>query len=305
MPIKRPVGRSFRLAVTADLHHDVARSKAPAEALAATWPDVEADALLLCGDTATSDRRHLETALDLFADDGRPRLFVPGNHEFWSRITPTDVQTLLLSELPRRVRAAGWHWLPTSPFRQGDVAIVGNSGWYDYAFADQWLGLPRRFYRSKMSPAVAASLDGDSLSPGGDDVPARARTFRARWNDSRFIQGITDDAMFCDARLRQFDLDLTNVADAKAVVAAVHVCPSQDLLPRRPEGDLPEAALKYAFARAYLGSPRFGETARRFGNVRHVVCGHSHVARHVERDGITWTNVGSDYVKKQFVVLDV
>ncbi len=299
------MGQRIRLAVTADLHHDVAKSRASAEKLAVSWPKTEADALLLVGDAATSDERRLEKALSLFVDDGRPRLFVPGNHEYWSRITKTDVHRLLRHELPKRVREAGWHWLPGSPWRQDDVAVVGTSGWYDYAFADDGLALPRRFYRSKLSPAAAAYLKGNELRPGADDVPEHARSFFARWNDARFIEGLSDDETFCRERAASLTNDLTTVADAKRVVAAIHVCPSADLLPRLPDGPIPEDKLKYAFARAYLGSPIFGDIAVAQQNVKHVVCGHSHVARKAQRDHVTLTNVGSGYTEKRMVLLDV
>jgi len=89
------------------------------------------------------------------------------------------------------------------------------------------------------------------------------------------------------------------------VVAAVHVVPDAELLPPRPPGEIPERALKYAFARAYLGSPAFGEAALARANVRHVVCGHSHVGRSVRRGGVQLTNVGSDYERKRWLVIDL
>ena len=298
----------FRLAVTADLHHDVARSRASAEELAATWPDLEADALLLVGDAATSDGDKLETALSLFADDGRPRLFVPGNHELWSKHYGTDVRVLLGKELPRRVRDLGWHWLPGHPFRPPsarNVAVVGTLGWYDYGFALKRLALPRRFYEAKVSPSAAASLHGDELRPTGADVPDRARGFYARWNDSRFIAGLKSDEQFCQDRLDEFEADLESVSSASHVVAAVHVCPHRSLLPPIPDGEIPERALKYAFARAYLGSPTFGDLALSKANVRHIVCGHSHVERRQLVDGVDLLNVGSGYEEKKMAVLRV
>ncbi|MEM1012348.1 MAG: metallophosphoesterase [Planctomycetota bacterium] len=299
------MGQPFRLAVTADVHHDVAKSRAAAEELARTWPTTDADALLIAGDAATSDERHLEEALSLFADDGRPRLFLPGNHEYWSRIDKTDVHQLLRRELPRRVRDCGWHWLPGDPWRDGDVAVVGTSGWYDYGFADEGLGLPIRFYRDKLSPAAAAYVSGNDLRPGADDVPEHARSFFARWNDARFIQGLTDDTLFCRERAESLRKDLQAVSEAERVAVGVHVCPTNDLLPRRPSGAIPPDRLKYAFARAYLGSPIFGDVATTFRNVRHVVCGHSHIAREATRGDVQLTNVGSGYTEKRMIVLEL
>ena len=291
-----------RVAVIADLHHDVPRSRAPAEALAATWPTTEADALLVVGDAATADDANLERCLSLFADDGRPRLFVPGNHELWTKRAPVPARALLGHDLPRRVRAAGWHWLPGRPFVFDDgTAAVGTGGWYDHAFADERLGLPRRFYQLGVSPAAAP----EHLRPDDEDVPAHSRSFAARWNDRRFARDLGDDAAFCEERCAEFAADLDAVADCGPTLAAVHVCPDARLLPRPPEGPVPHGALKYAFARAYLGSPCFGELALARANVAAIACGHSHVRREVCDGGVRLLNVGSTYTEKRVDVIDL
>ena len=292
---------SLRLAVTADLHHDVPRSGASAEALANEANQTRADAVLLIGDAAAGEGDALERCLSLF-EDGRPRLFVPGNHELWTRRRPIDAEHLLQNELPRRVRAAGWHWLPGSPWTCGDVAVVGNLGWYDYGFAAPQLGLPERFYAAKVSPAAARRLD---LPLDGSDVPPAARDFFARWNDGRFIHGINDDAAFLARRLDELRADLSGVAAARRVICAVHCCPLAELLPPVPPGPVPADKLKFAFARAYLGSPRLGEIALGVPNVSHLLCGHTHVPRHATVHGVQCVNVGGGYTDKKLLVLDV
>ena len=294
---------TLRLAVTADLHHDVPRSRASAEALARQANATDADATLLIGDAAAADGEALEQCLSLF-DDNRPRLFVPGNHELWTRRRPLDAEELLQDELPRRVRAAGWHWLPGMPWTRDNTAVVGSLGWYDYAFAAPQLGLPERFYAAKISPAAAAARRLD-LNLDQSGVPPIARDFFARWNDGRFIHGIADDAAFLARRLRELRADLTQVRDARRVVCAVHCCPLAELLPPVPPGPVPADKLKFAFARAYLGSPRVGEAALGFPNVSHLLCGHTHVPRRAAVNGVECVNVGSGYVEKKLVVLDV
>ncbi len=294
----------LRLAVTADLHHDVPRSREPAEEIARRINRSKADAVLLVGDAAIADGRGLEACLDLF-DAGRPRLFIPGNHELWSRSDPRDARRLLSDELPQRVTDAGWHWLPGAPFRAGDVAVVGSLGWYDYAFAAPQLAIPERFYRAKLSPGAARLLGRSDLEPDAPDVPEAHRDFPARWNDGRFIAGIADDPAFLESRRRELECDLSCVAGAREVIAAVHVAPMEELLPVPPPGPIPSAKRQFAFARAYLGSPALGETIRRFGNVSHVICGHTHVARDVAAAGRRCINVGSTYTEKRFVMLEL
>src|SRR5690606_23448339 len=109
----------------------------------------------------------------------------------------------------------------------------------------------------------------------------------------------------CQERLARLQRDLDAIEDNSFSIAAVHVCPHRELLPRVPAGPVPVAKLKYAFARAYLGSPRFGERLAADERVRHVVCGHSHIARHFEENGRLWTNIGSTYTEKKFAAIDV
>ena len=89
------------------------------------------------------------------------------------------------------------------------------------------------------------------------------------------------------------------------MVAAVHTCPMRGLLPAVPPGPVPAKSLKFAFARAFLGGAAFGAAALARSNVRAVVCGHSHVRRSVRVEGVRCENVGSGYVEKRFVELDI
>src|SRR5687768_12441076 len=123
----------MRLLATADLHFNHPRSRPLAEEVIERMNRIDdADALLVVGDTAASNGDVLEECLARCRFAG-PKLFVAGNHELWTR--DADSHRLYTIELPRRVRALGWHWLETDPFVMGNVAIVGSVGWYDYSFA--------------------------------------------------------------------------------------------------------------------------------------------------------------------------
>lgn len=295
----------FRLAVTADLHYDVPRSRAPAEQLIAEINAAEIDGVLLVGDTATAVGDALERCLALFRPD-RPGWFVPGNHELWTKLQPRDAEQLLAEELPTRVAAAGWHWLPGNPARLGSAALVGSPGWYDYSFAEARLGLPRRFYAAKVSPAAARTLGREDLRADAPDVPAEARNFLARWNDGRFIHGITDDTAFLDRRLEELEQDLAAVETSERVLAAVHVAPHEALLPPIPRmGVVPPDRYALAFTRAYLGSAAIGELLLRCGNVTEVICGHTHVCREGVIEGRRVVNIGSTYTQKRFELVKV
>ncbi|MGB7160211.1 MAG: metallophosphoesterase, partial [Tepidisphaeraceae bacterium] len=130
----------MRLLVTADLHYNHPRSQPLALALIDDMNRAGGDALLVVGDTAVSDGDSLEQCLSRFRLEG-PKLFVAGNHELWTH--GPDSHAIFKTDLPRRVRALGWHWLQDEPFRaSGDATIVGSVGWSDYSVAQAGRGIP-------------------------------------------------------------------------------------------------------------------------------------------------------------------
>jgi predicted phosphodiesterase len=290
----------MRLLVTADVHYDNPRSRRTVDALLDDLRRLGegADALLVIGDVGNADDDWLAKGLDLLAGTfAGPKLFVPGNHELWTRSKPA--QSLLNDELPRRVAERGWHWLPGRPWRCGTSAVVGSLGWYDYAFADAALGIPGRFYAAKVSPGACLTLTDrvEELKPHAEDVPEAARSLVARWNDGRHVKLSMPDERFLDLLLDQFDRDLDRVSDAKSVVAAVHHVPLRQLMPpaRMPQWD---------FAHAYMGSPRLGELLLSRRNVHCILCGHSHFPAEARIGSVRAVNVGSGYHQKRAVAVE-
>lgn len=286
----------MRLLVTADLHYNHRHSKPLAEQLIAEMNAAGGDVLLVIGDTATAEADDLERCLSLFQFPG-PKLFVAGNHELWSR--GRDSYAIHADELPRRVRSLGWHWLETEPFTAGDVTIVGSVGWYDYAFARDGLGIPRRFYEHKVSPGAAERFSEFAhLFDPSDDIPPASREVLARWNDGKFVKLHRSDDAFLAELLARMEKQLQAAASSRQVVAAVHHVPFAELLP-------PTRGAQWDFARAYLGSPRLGELFARTPNVSHVLCGHSHFAAEARIGPIHAINIGSGYRYKTFRTLDL
>jgi len=286
----------MRLLVTADLHYNHARSKALAEDLIEQMNAAGGDVLLVVGDTAVGDGNALEQCLSRFRFSG-PKLFVAGNHELWT--FGPDSYELLSVSLPQRVANLGWQWLQAEPFVAGDIALLGNIGWYDYSFAVPELQIPRRFYEHGISPGAAARLSEFShLSHGTDEVPEHAGEIVARWNDAKFVRLHRSDEAFLDELLDVMRRQLESVRTAKHVVMAVHHIPFAELLP-------PRRGAQWDFARAYLGSRRMGELIREFENVGHVLCGHSHFAVERQIDQIRAINIGSGYRSKRFVTVEV
>ncbi|HLL87777.1 MAG TPA: metallophosphoesterase [Tepidisphaeraceae bacterium] len=287
----------LRLLVTADLHYNHPRSVPLADGVIGRMNAAGGDVLLVVGDTAVADGDALEQCLSKFAFAG-PKLFVAGNHELWTR--RGDSLGLFEEELPRRVRALGWHWLETEPFVAGDVAIVGSVGWYDFSFAQPSLGIPTRFYAAKLSPGAAIRLapSFDHLRPEADDVPPHAREVVARWNDGKFVHLGRTDEVFLRERVAQLAMSLEQVWSARQVVAAVHHLPFCELLP-------PPHSAQWDFAKAYLGSAALGAALLAAPNVTHCFCGHSHFPTEATVGQVRAVNVGSGYRWKTFHSVDV
>lgn len=287
----------MRLLVTADLHYNHPRSRPVAEELIDRMNAAGGDGVLVIGDTAVADGDTLERCLSRFTGAG-PKLFVAGNHELWTR--GPDSLAVFEQDLPRRVRELGWHWLEGEPFVAGDVAVVGTIGWYDYTFALPELGIPRRFYAAKVSPGAAERLGGSfaPLLEQTDDVLPIARGVVARWNDGKFVKLGRSDELFLQERLDALQRSLLAVERCRSVLAAVHCVPFHQLLP-------PPHSSQWDFVKAYLGSDRIGQLLLSHPNVRHVYCGHSHLAREATIGDLHAVNIGSGYRWKTFRTLDM
>lgn len=285
----------MRLLATADLHYNHPKSRPLADELIDRMNAAGGDVLLVVGDSASFDGDALERCLSRFKFSG-PKLFVPGNHELWTR--GSDSYSIVTERLPRRVRELGWHWLQDEPFLAVGVAVVGSVGWYDFSFAQADLGVPVRFYAAKVSPAIAGRYEEYRHLLPMDDVSPHARELIARWNDGRFVKLGRSDERFLDELLERLQAQLDGLTSARQVVAAIHHLPFRQLLP-------PPHSVQWDFAKAYLGSGRLGELLLRYPNVTNVLCGHSHFAAEAHVGHVHAINIGSGYRWKTYRQLDL
>jgi predicted phosphodiesterase len=286
----------MRILLTADLHYNHAKSKTVADELIDRINAESFDTLVLIGDTAVADGDSLEACLARFTFAG-PKLFIAGNHELWTR--SEDSYSIFKSGLPQRVRRVGWHWLQDDPYVSGDIAVVGSVGWYDYSFARPELGIPKRFYAEKISPGAAERFSQYApLFEMTDDILPIAHEIVARWNDGKFIKLHRSDEQFLQELLDQLHQQLVRLASIKHVVACIHHLPFRQLLP-------PPHSAQWDFAKAFLGSDRIGQLLLAFENVKHVFCGHSHLARIADIGTLHAVNLGSGYRSKTYEILDL
>jgi len=286
----------MRILITADLHYNNPRSRRLADELIDEMRSAPADVLLLIGDTAASAGDDLERCLSRFEGFAGPKLFVAGNHELWTR--GEDSYRLWKEELPRRVKALGWRWLETEPFVAGGWGIVGSVGWYDYSFAYESLGIPRRFYERKISPGAAAVVGMADLVEGFDDVPEPMKQVYARWNDGKFVKLGRSDEQFVVELEAKLEGHLAGLKGVGSVLVAMHHLPFREMLP-------PPHTAQWDFVKAFLGAARLGETILKHENVKMVICGHTHLPMEGQVGGVRAINIGSGYRVKRYRVIEL
>ncbi len=290
----------MRILVTADLHYDIARSREPATELARSVCGIGGDAIVLVGDSAGANLEILVDCLELFDDFKGRKFFVPGNHCLWSQDGESSLERYERI-IPETASQVGWTMLDHNPAMLGDIGLVGSVGWYDYSFADEALGIPLDFYRAKVAPGAAKYLGGyeDLLERHRDRLTSEHMGLGARWMDGRHVDlGMTDEqftTLLCDRLAKQLEELAPRV---KRVVAFVHHLAFPAAVP-------PDRPARFAFAAAYMGSYRLGETLRKCPKLTHVYCGHSHWFDRRRVGEIEVVNVGSTYIKKRLEVLDL
>lgn len=252
----------MRIALISDVHVEYAGNRAAIQALIERLTAERPDALVVAGDVGSTPACIVE-GLGLFAGVAPRRMYLPGNHDLWVRLSPHDPRAGLDSwdaydrTLPAVVEEAGFTYLPAAPLVVDGVGFAGETGWFDYTFR------PR-------SPLIAA-------------LPVAA--FEAAeyegwtWPDFQFCDWGMDMPSVTDVMLRRFGTKL-NKLDAdpsvRAVVAITHHVPFRDQLGAwSPELEIPENVWDYCTV--FMGSTQLG--ARILASRKAVLAlhGHSHV----------------------------
>lgn len=105
--------------VVSDLHLDTGPFEWPEAALAA-------DLIIVAGDLANGI-----FDIDFLCKPGRPLVFVPGNHDFWSKDSTTDMFEMY-ADMKRAAAGTNVHVLWDEEVRFGDVRILGTPLWTDF-----------------------------------------------------------------------------------------------------------------------------------------------------------------------------
>ena len=238
----------MKIGLISDIHVDInmiGGQEIVSDLLAAEVRRRGLDILLVAGDISSDYELSLATVDRLVASSGARVFFIPGNHDIWNQRHPGllawDTYNALLGHPSNLARGP--------ILLDGNWAIVGDIGWYDFAYGD-------------------SSFTRDDFE--------RMQYGERTWQDkiySLWDRGTLEvHAMF----MERLGLALDAVK-GKKIILATHVV-------QVPEFTVSPAGPMWKYFNAFLGSPDYGRLCRE-RDVELAVCGHVHYRKKVKKGG--------------------
>jgi putative phosphoesterase len=230
------------------------------------------DILLVAGDISSDYALTLRTIAALEAQSGVRVLFVPGNHDIWNENYPGrtawESYNALLEHpgnLARGAVALGAGW-----------TAVGDLGWYDFAYGDPSFS-QADFQRMKYGERTWQDLVKSIWDRPTLDMH---RHFMDR----------------LDAQLGKAAVVGATDSGTRKLLFVTHVVQIREFTVQNPG---PE----WKYFNAFLGSPDYGDLARRHG-AELAVCGHVHYRRQALSGGTRFVCPCLGYAKEWPLPLD-
>lgn len=207
------------------------------------------DLLLLAGDNSSNAFLSQKVIDEIKEKSQADLLFVPGNHDLWSRkngVSNTrelyDFFTSQPENLVGNPRILSEKW-----------AIAGTGGWYDYGYGNHEKYTMEEFSKKQ---------------------------YRfASWNDKQFINWGESDREVSKKMLDQLEKDLLSVGD-RHIILMTHVA-------THPEFVVPLPNKIYDYFNAFLGSSSYESLYTRF-SIKYSLMGHVHLRKVVKQDDATF-----------------
>ncbi|MEI6502888.1 MAG: hypothetical protein WCP21_17900, partial [Armatimonadota bacterium] len=201
---------------------------------------------------------------------------------------------------------SGFHYLDGGPVVHNGYGFVGCMGWYDYSLRqteppDTDLRLTPATVNG---PGGTLHLSPDRRDLSWGDLIAEDYATKAMqclddnvaqglvWNDRHYVDwGKTDEEMvdyFCDKLSQQAD---AVAAEVDHLIAVTHFVPFAEVLPNAK-------TVTAAYARAFAGSSRLGETIRALPKISAALFGHWHRQQTWDLDGLLAANASVDHAQQ-------
>lgn len=229
---------------------------------------IEADVLYFGGDLAEPDKEfpqqgwdNFRRGLELLArSPASTKVFTLGNNDL------EQLQEARLTEhydeMSERVSEYGFHLLDRAPLIVGDIAFVGNVGWYNGSL---WW---------KYEGETPANLDSKKASGEYPNDPETiGQEARGYFRETEFAgklpEGLTSELFYqhCRDRLSKHLDEVHSDTGVEAVILGMHFVPDKSFV----KGDNP----KYAFLNWYMGAEAHADHYQR-GKVVLGFTGHTH-----------------------------
>ncbi|TQR17514.1 metallophosphoesterase [Psychrobacillus vulpis] len=204
--------------------------------------------LLIAGDISNDYLTSLKFLQELEKECACKVLFVPGNHDYWSKINGiTD--TKLIYE---KFRTDATTLLEKPCLINDDWAIVGNSGWYDHSFGNP-----------KFSQEEFAKM-----------------TYNGRtWQDYYFVHWGMSNLEIHRWFYKKIEEDLQAV-EGRKVILMTHIV-------THPEFIVPMPNSVFEYFNAFIGSDEYKKLYEKY-NIKVSVMGHVHYRKTLKLNDTTY-----------------
>lgn len=237
----------MKVAFLSDLHVDINAQYDVVGEFAGYLREQGAQLAVVAGDISEKTEETLSTIQRIEEQSGVQTVYVPGNHDLWGAQDQGDQVYAIYKTYQNDS-----HCLSGRDLVLGDLAVVGDAGWYDYSFGNP------QFTREEFD----------------------AMTYHGRtWQDFFRNQWTKDN----QGRCRQMNRELEERIQrhrGKKVLLVTHMLPVEEFT-------VPEERPDWPYFNAFLGSRELGDLCIR-NKVHTSVCGHVHYRKSFSRDGVNW-----------------
>lgn len=242
----------MKIGVISDLHIDANSNdqisiESFEEILTNEINEQEIELLLIAGDVSNQATLSHQFIENIKQKTNKPVLFVPGNHDYWSKGQEEKNTNETLAYFKAQEES-----IIEKPFVINDEwAIVGHSAWYDYTFAD------RRFSVEELS---TGSYNGRV------------------WQDKLNTDWKIDDRSLSKQFAETVHKDLEQMKD-KNIIFMTHMVTYRNFGVKLPNP-------VFDFFNAFIGTSDFNQMLQTY-NIKYNIMGHVHYRKREVENGIT------------------